>query len=112
MKVKRIILKVLQFICWCINFAWLFACLTALVFTGVAVTRWAIATLDMPDMPMSSFGVNMMTYIFAGALLGLVMKLMWKYWSDKGTQNGMELIKWDGQSPPFQNTKVDVKKDE
>jgi hypothetical protein len=90
----KIFLKVVSVVVWIINFVWPVAMATVGVIASVALLKWATSDITTEALPM-------VKSLYVIALLGLICKFASKYWSDKGTTNGMELIKWNGKFPIF-----------
>jgi len=91
---NKVFLGVAKVVVWAINLAWASACGSVAVIMSVAILKWSTTDISPDALPIVKI-------LYVLALLGLVCKFASKYWSDKGTTNGMELIKWNGKLPIF-----------
>jgi hypothetical protein len=97
----KFLIRFIKGLIWVVNLVWITACL----FTGsivlVVIVKWATANI-------SAESYLLVVAMATIAATGLVLKVVSMYWSDKGKQNGLELIKWNGKFPDFK-TKVEAK---
>jgi len=96
---NKVLLKIIGVVIWIINVSWACACGLTAVIISVAVFKWATVNITEESYPL-------IASLYVIALFGAICKFAVKYWSDKGTNNGMELIKWNGKFPEFKKAEA------
>ena len=89
---SRGLVRTIQFIFWCINALWIWSIWVVAGAVAAATYKWVMSTVEMLQ---GGYAVMVAAFILIFTV-GFLIKLTWKYWSDRGTQNGFELIKWNG----------------